>query len=159
MTTTERFFAKVDKTGDCWIWTGSPTQRYGQFYVNGQQFKAHRWAYELLVGPIPDGLSIDHLCRTPKCVRPDHLEPVSHKTNVLRGAAPTALNAIKTHCPQGHPYDEENTHVNARGWRQCRACRLVSKREGMRRARAARGSAKRTAVLLEVATQTQPTTA
>lgn len=144
-TVAERFFAKVNKTGHCWIWTASPTQCYGQFYVNGRQVKAHRWAYELLVGPIPDGLSLDHLCRTPKCVRPDHLEPVSHKTNVLRGAAPTALNAIKTHCPQGHPYDEANTYIDARGRRGCRVCRLISKREGMRRMRAARAAAKRAA--------------
>jgi hypothetical protein len=115
----ERFWAKVRKTETCWLWTATlNNQGYGEF---GSLGLAHRFAYELLVGPIPEGLTLDHLCRQPACVRPDHLEPVTHRENVRRGEGWSGRNARKTHCPQGHAYDEANTRWY-HNQRNCRAC-------------------------------------
>lgn len=120
-----RFQSKftVDLNG-CWIWSGSLTstdrhtgvRRYGQFWINGRTVMAHRWSYEEFVGPIPDGLTIDHLCRVSRCVNPRHLEPVTMLENIRRG--PTAQ---KTHCKHGHPFDNRNTK-RYRGTRMCRTC-------------------------------------
>jgi hypothetical protein len=125
----DRFWFYAGKTGAaCWIWTGSHDgDGYGRHYLNGSPCGAHRFAYELLVGPIPDGLVIDHLCRVRNCVNPAHMEPVTNAENVRRGGC-----SIRTHCPQGHPYDEANTRV-ALGRRHCRAC-------GREKARARRHS-------------------
>jgi len=85
-----RFWSHVDAAGDCWVWTGSKDRAgYGRTWRSTAPFPAHRVAYELLVGPIPAGLVIDHLCRNPACVNPDHLEPVTHRVNILRGHAPS----------------------------------------------------------------------
>lgn len=105
-----------------WLWTASLIRGYGQFRVNHRPAYAHRYAYEHLVGPVPEGLELDHLCRVRRCVNPDHLQPVTHRQNVLRGDSPTADNAVKTHCPTGHPYDEANTYRRDDGHRKCRAC-------------------------------------
>ena len=87
----ERFWASVDKTDECWLWLQVLlASGYGKFYANGRQHLAHRYAYELLVGPIPDGLQIDHLCRVKNCVRPDHLEPVTPGVNTRRARAARA---------------------------------------------------------------------
>ncbi len=116
----QRFWAKVHKTETCWLWTGSlNADGYGNFRGRG----AHRVAYELVIGPIPEGHTLDHLCRVRHCVRPDHLEPLTLGENVLRGEGWSALNARKTHCPQGHAYTPENTLLY-RDHRYCRACRL-----------------------------------
>lgn len=125
----DRFWSKVDRSGgpdNCWPWLPAKDPgSYGTF----DQTRAHRVAYELLVGSIPEGLCLDHLCRHPVCVNPAHLEPVTHRENVLRGNAPMAVNAAKTHCPQGHEYDEENTYVGEGGsHRYCRACRREEQR-------------------------------
>ncbi|MEV8638105.1 HNH endonuclease signature motif containing protein [Streptosporangium sp. NPDC051023] len=93
-----------------------------------------RWAYEHFVEPIPDGWEPDHLCRVRACVNPGHLQPVTHKENVLRGESPWAVNARKTHCVHGHPFDEVNTAFTVAGYRRCRACTLQDRR---RRARTA----------------------
>ncbi len=127
-----RFWSKVDKAGPiptwapflgpCWLWLPPDDGNgYGQFHRKGSVIRAHRFAYEDMVGPIPDGLELDHLCRVRRCVNPSHLEPVTTEENLLRGMGPAAINARKTHCPQGHPYDEANTYryKNKRG---CRAC-------------------------------------
>lgn len=120
----ESFLAKVDKTDTCWLWTGAtrPTG-YGQFWLNGQCIGAHRAAYLLLVGPIPEGLQLDHLCRTPRCVNPAHLEPVTQLENTMRGESFAVTNALKTHCPNGHPYSIENTLHSRTSGRICRICR------------------------------------
>jgi hypothetical protein len=121
----EKFWQRVNKTPYCWIWTaGIRSTGYGAFYNGYRHTSAHRSAYELLVGPIPEGMVLDHLCKTRICVNPDHLVPVSNRENVLRGDGPTALNAIKTHCNQGHAYTPENTYNRPGGkGRTCLTCR------------------------------------
>lgn len=111
------FWSRVEKTESCWLWMGLKNQ-YGYAMYSG--VSAHRLTYEALVGPIPHGLQLDHLCRVRHCVNPAHLEPVTHAENVRRGLAGQA-NASKTHCPHGHPYDEQNTRRH-NGKRFCRRC-------------------------------------
>ncbi|KKL10344.1 hypothetical protein LCGC14_2556770 [marine sediment metagenome] len=126
MSVIERFWAKVDKHGPngCWQWTSTFNNKgYGRFWTSERVLMAHRFAYENIVGLIPDGLEIDHLCRNPACVRPNHLEPVTRRENQLRGVSISGLNARKTHCPQGHPYDDANTYIQkANRRRKCRIC-------------------------------------
>ena len=124
----ERFWEKVDKSGECWNWMGSTTNLgYAEFYFNATKTPAHRFAYEDRVGPIPDGYLMDHLCRTPSCVNPDHLEAVTHRENVLRGTSPAAECARKTHCKRGHPFAADNLLYSG-GQRHCRACMRERKR-------------------------------
>lgn len=130
----ERFWAKVNKDGpipeyrpylgQCWLWTGGRTSEgYGAIMEDARRKMAHRVAYELAHGPIPDGLEPDHLCRVRHCVRPDHLEAVTRRENILRGIGPTAVNARKTHCLRGHLFDADNTGASQHPpQRVCRAC-------------------------------------
>lgn len=121
----ERFTEKTAPgENGCIVWTASGNGAgYGAMYLaKGKRVLAHRWSYEHYVGPIPEGMHLDHLCRNRICVNPDHLEVVSHKVNVLRGTSPTAINATKTQCPDGHLYDEANTILRG-GSRECKACR------------------------------------
>lgn len=106
--------------GGCLLWTGQIDKAgYGR---RGGRL-AHRLVYEMEVGPVPDALPLDHLCRVTRCVNPLHLEPVSQRENLLRSPLTfQGRNARKTHCPQGHPYDEANTYRPPRGGRICRAC-------------------------------------
>jgi hypothetical protein len=128
-TAEERFWSKVQKTETCWIWTAACNgPGYGNFFYRGRTVLAHRIAYEWLVGAIPAELPLDHLCRMPACVNPAHLEPVTQKINILRGVAPSARNAVKTHCDNGHEFTPENTHIDKRG-RNCRACIRDRKRQ------------------------------
>lgn len=131
-TTIDRFWAKVVWNGDedeCWTWEASKNcGGYGHFTAGGRHFSAHRFAYELLVGPIPEGLDLDHLCRVRNCVNPAHLEPVTRRENLLRGKTIQARNAAKTHCPQGHPYWGDNLYIDARGCRSCWTCKRANKR-------------------------------
>lgn len=148
MSLEERFWAKVDK-GDgtgCWLWTGARNDvGYGQIWVGDRIVYAHRAAYEMLVGPIPEGMQIDHLCRTPLCVRAlDHLEPVTQRENILRGTGFSALNARKTHCPQGHPFSEENTYYTEHGSRRCRTCSREHKERERRAAGVPLGNKRKT---------------
>lgn len=112
----DRFWSKVENIGNCWVWTGAMDKfGYGCFNYRGRTSRAHRVAYELANGPIPDGLELDHLCRNRYCVNPAHLEPVTFAENQRRRAMAV------TECPKGHPYDEANTYNGPRG-RNCRAC-------------------------------------
>lgn len=122
----DRFWEKVDASGDCWEWTAATNQLgYGQIGAprNRARLMAHRVAWELLVGPIPEGLELDHLCKNPGCVNPDHLDPVTHAENMRRGEGFDNWQRRKTHCPRGHEYSRENTYVNPKGSRECRTCR------------------------------------
>jgi len=121
-----RFFRFVNRAepDECWPWLGQiNTHGYGCF--GGSTTRAHRFAYELLIGAIPVGLTIDHLCRNRNCVNPWHMEPVTNRENVLRGAGRTAVNAKRTHCPKGHPYLGDNLWFD-RGSRRCRECNRLA---------------------------------
>lgn len=107
-TTEERFWSHVKKSDGCWIWTSAVRRRYGRFAVStGKQVSAHRFSYELVHGAIDPSMTIDHLCQNTLCVNPDHMEVVTLLENIHR-RPPTDLhpNKVKTHCPQGHPYDK-----------------------------------------------------
>lgn len=122
----ERFWSKVTESeSGCWVWTAATDKvsGYGRFQVEKKCKYAHRVSYELMVCEIPDGLTIDHLCRNRACVNPWHLEPVPHGVNTLRGDSIAAANAAKTHCPKSHLYDDANTARDSAGRRICRTCR------------------------------------
>lgn len=142
----ERFWPKVDKNGPvpeyaphlgpCWCWLAAENGAgYGIFRLDGRNVRAHRWAYEALVGPIPKGLQLDHLCRVRHCVNPAHLEPVTSRQNSERGL-PGGRTWRKniTHCPSGHEYSPENTRVYY-GSRVCLACRRERSRVAAQRAK------------------------
>ena len=119
----DRFREKVAVAGpdDCWLWTASTDKDgYGQIGSGPRpatMLKSHRVAYELDVGPIPEGLTIDHLCFNRACCNPAHLTPIPRRANAAQA------NGRKAECPKGHPYDEANTYVNPNtGRRLCRAC-------------------------------------
>ena len=135
----ERFMEKVDKSGSdgCWVWSAKISYNgYGQFWFNGKDALAHRMAYELFVGPIPEGLQIDHLCRNRACVNPDHLEAVSARENLLRGSSPRLQNYWSDSCMAGHPRTSDNlTFVNGR--KRCRVCGRERQREYRSRRRIA----------------------
>ena len=126
-----------DAATGCWLWQNASTPPgYGVFYLWGKQTYAHRASYELHVGPIPEGLVIDHLCRNRRCVNPEHLEPVTQRINLLRGETHTARNAAKTHCDNGHRYTEATTYRYANGTRRCRRCGTEQARDRRERAKA-----------------------
>lgn len=128
-------WGKIEKTENCWNWIGeiSPSG-YGQLRVKNKSWRAHRFVYTILVGDIPTGLELDHLCRNRRCVRIEHLEPVTRRENILRGVGFIARNARKTHCLRGHPYSGYNlTYTKGRGrygkpelrFRLCRKCHAI----------------------------------
>lgn len=130
------FWEKVDKSGDCWEWTGCITPGgYGKVGVRAKTTYAHRYSYTLAKGPIPDGLVLDHLCKNTRCVRPDHLEAVTTRENVLRSDNFAAHEARKTECIHGHPFDDENTYW-WQGHRYCRTCRSKVWSEWFKRSKA-----------------------
>lgn len=119
-----RFFRDVELSDDgCWLWIGSLYSRTGRprFSVSGHWISAGRWCYERMLGAIPDGLDLDHLCRRITCVNPWDVEPVTRRENLLRGLTIPAANRLKTHCPRGHRYDDKNTRLY-RGMRMCKTC-------------------------------------
>jgi transposase-like protein len=123
ITAEERFLRSVDKTGECWLWTGARNSSgYAQMHLEGRKQLMHRWSYSYYVTPIPAGMEIDHLCRNRICVRPGHLEAVTTAENQRR-AVP--FRTPVTQCPSGHSYTEENTYVNRHGSPVCRKCRNV----------------------------------
>lgn len=122
----ERFWARVERGDGCWEWPAQSCfdSGYGRFTIQTRNVRAHRVSYVWEYGDIPDGLQLDHLCRNRRCVRPDHMEAVTSRTNTLRGVSPVAENAVKTHCTRGHEFTPENTYEHG-GRRHCRACRLA----------------------------------
>lgn len=141
-TLAERFWAKVDISGPCWLWTAAKIGGYGAFWYRGRHVRAHRWSYEQVHGPIAEGLVIDHLCRTPACVNPDHLEPVTVQVNTLRGQTIPAMRAVQTSCVNGHPFDAANTYYRKTGGRVCRACVAAATRRYYQRIRKQANDAK-----------------
>lgn len=130
-------FESLLSVGDngCWVWTGWNARGYGYFRAGGRMNMAHRYSYELHRAEIPEGLVIDHLCRNKACVNPWHLEPVTQRVNVQRGEAGESLRRRRggmTECRNGHPFDDDNTRVDKRGRRSCKACYRVYDRERKR---------------------------
>ncbi|MEY9995875.1 hypothetical protein ABIE67_007907 [Streptomyces sp. V4I8] len=128
----ERFWRYVDKTGECWTWTGGHSNDgYGRFFISEGEgnVAAHRFSYQLHNGEIPDGLIICHRCDNPPCVRPDHLFVGTHLDNVRdmfsKGRNVSGMSK-RTHCKNGHPFNQENTLIQPGGWRRCRTCRHLS---------------------------------
>jgi len=128
-----RFWSKVDKSGDCWLWTAGLRLGYGQFrrtHDRGNPAVAHRYAYEITKGQIPAGMQLDHLCRNRACVNPDHLEPVSQRVNMLRGLQSRLANGMDDKCAHGHRYTPENTYRNPSRASdiRCRECSRIRDR-------------------------------
>ncbi len=143
LTSEDRFWMKVNKQGPlfdgtpCYLWTGV-TDKYGYGFrriAKRKTVKVHRWAYETFVAPIPEGLTIDHLCRVRNCVNTAHLEPVTLLENIERGATHRNPNRIHNQCIAGHFMDEENTYRNGKR-RFCKECQRRRTREWMRKNRA-----------------------
>lgn len=131
----QRFWAKVEKTEGCWFWLAATPCGYGLIWVDGAYRPAHRVSYEWVHGPIPDGLELDHLCRNPSCVNPEHLEAVTHQENARRGEGTMGdLYTPKTCCKHGHPYSGENLYLPPRGGRECRACLKAAKQHTRQKA-------------------------
>ncbi|MFE7017638.1 HNH endonuclease [Streptomyces sp. NPDC057651] len=161
-TPAERFAAKVNTAGPlslirgvhghCHVWTaGTNDKGYGTFSLAGRTVMAYRYAVEQADGrPIAPGLDVDHRCRNRACVRRSHLEPVTHRVNILRSTNHVARRAAVTHCPARHPYDDANTYRAKNGTRKCRACRRAQNR--------ARRTAAREQQLAPVAPLTAPNT-
>lgn len=122
--------AKLLPDGRCWEWPGHlHRDGYGKIYDGKRLRMAHRVVYEWLVGPVPDGLVLDHLCRTRHCVNPKHLEVVTDRTNILRGTGAAARWAARTHCARGHALvAKHGTKAWERGWRICRECKKINAR-------------------------------
>jgi len=111
----------------CWLWLGSlTTEGYGRW--SRKCLMAHRISYELVHGPIPKDLEVDHLCRVHACVNPNHMEIVTRKENILRGTAPSARFAKATHCKHGHEFNLKNTYWRKHGGRACRRCQCLATR-------------------------------
>lgn len=128
----------------CWTFVGANSggdDPYGVTWDGQQRVKAHRFSYTHMYGSIPDGLEIDHLCKTRMCIRPTHLEAVTHRENVLRGDAPGPSAMRSNRCKRGHEFTAENTYIRSDGYRECRTCSNASGRESKRRRRAARREA------------------
>jgi len=144
-----RLWSQVDKSagpGRCWPWTGTLNNSgYGRIYVNGRKVLVHRLAYELEVGPIGDGLEIDHVrargCQSTACCNPAHLEAVTPEENRRRADLGRA-QAAKTHCPQGHLYAGENLRIKPDGSRECRTCKRANERRFRLRRRNKKGTAR-----------------
>ena len=138
----QRFWSKVAVAPalDCWPWLASlNTGGYGQFMLDGRPQRAHRLAYEELRAEIPAGLQLDHLCRNRRCVNPWHLEPVTNAVNTARGMLPLIngeRQRSKTHCANGHPYNADNTRLDPKWHRRCRACERAQSLAGYYRRKA-----------------------
>ena len=133
-----RWWSYVVPTEGCWHWTGwSSRDGYGRFQVRTKGPMAHRFGYEMLVGPIPEGLTLDHLCNNPGCVNPEHLVPATVVDNVMRGNGACVRNSKRTHCPKGHPLSGDNLIPSRLPSRGCLTCHREVCRQYMRRKRGA----------------------
>ena len=122
----ERFQSYCLYAGDCIVWTSATRKGYGSFWYRGKPVQAHKFAYEQANGQVPNGLELDHICRNKVCVNPNHLEPVVHRVNCMRGDSPklsSSRQKQKTHCPRGHEYTAANTIRTKESWRVCRTCK------------------------------------
>lgn len=129
----DKYIHKIEKTKTCWNWKGTLSKGYGKVYVQGNKSKsAHRFIYEMLVGEIPEGFELDHLCRNRSCVNPKHLEPVTHLENVRRGLP---YRKVVTHCIRGHERIPENIVTKRYGehGKVCRLCRNIRQKLWMRK--------------------------
>ena len=128
-----RFAEKIQVADGCMIWTAALNSKgYPVFSVYGRVELAHRVSYETFVGPIPEGLQLDHLCRDPRCVNPDHLEPVTARENIRRSSS---CQSTETHCTHGHAWTPETERYSKHGWRRCLVCaRESARRSASRRA-------------------------
>lgn len=128
----ERFLSKVEFTESCWLWTAAVEKDgYGRFYAQGRYPRAHRFLYERVMGEVPRGLQLDHLCRVRRCVNPAHLEPVTCGVNVRRGKLAETnreRGRKQTHCKRGHERNDTNTRVTSAGRRECKVCRRMQAR-------------------------------
>ena len=134
---------EAEPGSECLVWIGAKVDGYGTFSYRKKTVKAHRWSYEREVGPIPNGLQLDHLCRNRACVNVRHLEPVTQRENILRGEGLAAEEAARNHCIHGHEYTPDNTYIRRHPdgrfrARVCRRCKRRGSRDSKRRLRAAR---------------------
>ena len=133
----ELIYRHADQSGDCWIWLGTYSEDgYGKVWVGGKRWYAHRASYTIFRGPIPQGLTLDHLCRTRSCVNPEHLEPVTSIENTRRG-----MRATRTHCLNGHPFDRVYMRAGKQVQRKCSICSRAYQRAYKRVYRAKRRAA------------------
>lgn len=133
-----RISSKIEQSPFCWLWKAALRNGYGAISINGVNSYAHRFIFEFTTGNIPKGLELDHLCIEPSCVRPSHLQVVTHRENVLRGESPSAKRARSTHCKLGHPLSEENLGFKKQkrgAHRWCVICRRRQFRENYARHR------------------------
>lgn len=138
--------SSVEMAGGCRVWVGSGNGiGYGTLSVDGRTVYAHREAYAVAFGPIPDGMVVDHLCRNRACINPHHMELVTNAENIRRGVSPSAINRRKTHCKRGHRFDAENTYRDPNGGRYCKECKRMHNRNWR-----ARRSARKSPIKVEL---------
>lgn len=116
----------IDEATGCWLWQGDSVKGgYGRTFVDGRKWLAHRAAFTAYKGPIPEGLTLDHLCKRQACCNPEHTEPVTMKENTMRGNSFSRINAEKTHCSRGHELAGDNLYRYNDGRRDCRQCMSI----------------------------------
>jgi hypothetical protein len=126
----------ADQSTGCWLWNHyTESDGYGRIPIGRKKIPAHRFVYEKLVGKVPKGMVLDHLCRNRACVNPAHLEVVTQRENTLRGIGPAAKNARKLRCKNGHLLSGNNLYVCPRGYRECRICRKAAGERAAKRRR------------------------
>lgn len=130
----ERFWSRLmESESGCWEWQEYVDEKgYGRFWDGARTIRAHQYAFAALVGDVPDGLELDHLCKNRRCANPYHLDPVTHEVNMARSDNIMLAFSDQTHCLRGHEFTTDNTYVKADGGRQCRDCSRVTREEKKR---------------------------